>query len=74
MLLETPEMRLLYIKQRQAELMSAAASDRPVPSRQRRQGRNAGFIGLRIRLGSLLIAIGRTLCDEDALRRDAAHS
>jgi hypothetical protein len=63
---ELTELRLADIKRRQAEFAAEAASIRLVDRRRRDAG--AGFSGLRIRLGSLLIVIGRTLCEEDALK------
>jgi hypothetical protein len=71
---ETPEQQLLYIRQQQAAGLRMAATDRSGPERRGKTRHGAGFTGLRIRLGTLLIVVGRTLCDEEALRHDAAHS
>jgi hypothetical protein len=69
---DTPEQRLDYIKRRQAELIAEAAASRSVARRTAHHDHR--FTGLRIRFGSLLIMIGRTLCEEDALRHDPARS
>jgi hypothetical protein len=67
-----PEQRLDYIKRRQAELIAQAAAGRLIARRTAHHDHR--FTGLRIRLGGILIMIGRTLCEEDALRHDPAHS
>lgn len=73
---EMPDQQLEYINRRHAELISEAASDhfagRPAPNRSVHGER--GFTGLHFHLGTLLIVIGRTLCDDEPLRHDAAHS
>jgi hypothetical protein len=62
---EMPEHRLLYINQHRCNLIAEAADNRLVT---RRTAQNAAhFTGLRIRLGSLLIAIGRTVCEDEVL-------
>ena len=72
---EVPEQRLMYIKQRQREAIAEAAANRSAPSRRAHLPvRGDRFVGLHIRLGSYLIAIGRTLCEEDALGRTPARS
>ena len=72
---ETPEQRLMYIKQRQREALAEAAANRSRVSRKvHLPTREDRFVGLRIRLGSYLIAIGRTLCEEDAIGRHPAQS
>jgi hypothetical protein len=65
---DQPEQRLAYIKQQHSERIARAAADRsaallPRHSRPR-------FVGLHVRLGDLLIVVGRTLCDEDGLSLD----
>lgn len=68
---DTPEQRLTAINRRNSALIAEAASDR-LAGRATRDRR--GFTGLHFRLGTLLIVIGRTLCEEDVLRHDPAHS
>ncbi|MFI5258103.1 MAG: hypothetical protein ACHQ01_00615 [Candidatus Limnocylindrales bacterium] len=68
---DTPEQRLDTINQRNSDLIAEAASTR-LARRAARDRR--GFTGLRVRLGTLLIVVGRTLCEEDVLRHDPAHS
>jgi hypothetical protein len=68
---ELPEQRLAYIHQRQAELIAEAASNRLAP---RRKAAVRNFSGIHLQFGDLLIVIGRTLCEDEALRRDAARS
>ena len=54
---DIPEQRLMIVKQRQAELRAEAASARRIaPDRS--------FSGLRLRVGSLIIVVGRTLSDD----------
>jgi hypothetical protein len=69
---DMPEQRLDYVKWRQGELISEAAASRLIARRTAHRGHN--FAGLRIRLGSVLIMIGRTLCGEGAVGHDPAHS
>lgn len=69
---DMPDQRLDYIKRRQTELMAQAAAGRLIA--RGTAHRDHRFTGLRIRFGSLLIMIGRTLCEEDALRHDPARS
>jgi hypothetical protein len=61
---EMPEQRLTYVRQRQSELIAEAAADR---SGGRPTHSEHGFTGLHLRLGRLLIVIGRSLYEEDAL-------
>jgi hypothetical protein len=68
---ETPEQRLLYISQQHTDLPTAGADS---AGTSKHNHSHAGFTGLRIRLGTLLIVVGRTLCEDEALRHDAAHS
>ena len=63
---EPTELRLTAIKRRQADLAAEAAASRLVA--RRRVDAGAGFSGLRLRLGSVLIVVGRKLCEEDALK------
>lgn len=68
---QTPDQRLAYIKQKQSALIAEAASDRLVA---RKKARDRGFTGLRLQIGALFIVIGRTICEDEVLRRNAAHS
>jgi len=69
---QMPDQQLNYIKRRQAELIAEAAASRSAA--RRTDHHDHRFTGLRIRFGGLLIMIGRTLCEEDALRHDPARS
>ena len=71
---ESPEQRLMLIRQRQCELMTDAADEKSSRARRRVRDRIAGFSGLQIHVGTILIAVGRTLCEEDALRHHSVHS
>ena len=71
---EDPEQRLSFIRQRQSEFMTDAADDRSGRPQRHAGNRIAGFSGLQIHLGGLLIAVGRTLREEDALRHHSVHS
>lgn len=62
---ETPEQRLMYVTKRQLDLIAESAANRRPPSRATKAGHRR--TALQLRLGALLIAIGRALCDEDAL-------
>lgn len=65
---DMPEHRLTYIQQRQSGLISEAAANRSAA--RRTTGGERRFTGLHLRVGTLLIVIGRTLCEEDALSPD----
>ena len=56
---DTPEHRLMIIEQRHAELAHEAAA-----ARMARRTRGRDFSGLRIRVGSLIIVVGRTFGDD----------
>ena len=56
---DTPEHRLMIIEQRHAELAREAAA-----ARMARRTRGRDFSGLRIRVGSLIIVVGRTFGDD----------
>ncbi len=62
---DNPEQKLGEIKRRQAELAAEAAANRLATRRDRTR---SDFQGLRIRLGSILIVVGRTLCEDEALQ------
>jgi len=57
---DSPEQRLMIVKQRQAELRAEAAANRSA----RRVAPDRSFSGLRLRVGSLIIVVGRTLSDD----------
>lgn len=71
MLPDMPEGRLATINQRNSTLIAEAASAR-LAARQVRD--RSGFTGLRLRLGTFLIVVGRTLCEDEVLRHDPARS
>ncbi|HEX7490418.1 MAG TPA: hypothetical protein VF337_01800 [Candidatus Limnocylindrales bacterium] len=71
---ETPQQQLMYINQQHSDSISMADGSRLFRMRRRAVEAGESFVGLRIHLGALLIVVGRTLCDEDALRHNAAHS
>ena len=54
---ETPEQRLMYIKQRQSELAAEAGDRRSVGRRPSDDARR--FTGLRIQFGRVLIMVGQ---------------
>ena len=47
----------------------------PMPDQQSRRNslESLRFTGLRLRFGTFLIVVGRTLCDDDVLAVRAAH-
>jgi hypothetical protein len=71
---EAPEQRLNFIRQRQGEMMADAADDKSGRPQRQVGNRIAGFSGLQIHLGTILIAVGHTLREEDALRHHSVHS
>jgi hypothetical protein len=73
---EMPDQQLEYINQRNAELIAEAASDRIAHRSSTRETVHGerGFTGLHLHLGTLMIVIGRSLCEEDVLRHHTAHS
>jgi hypothetical protein len=71
---ETPEQRLTFIEQQHSAERSAMVADYQTRARDRSYRRGPASVRLRIRLGIFFIVVGRTLCGEDALRHDAAHS
>ena len=73
---EMPDQQLEYINQRNAELIAEAASariDHRSSTCETVHGER-GFTGLHLHLGTLMIVIGRSLCEEDVLRHRTAHS
>jgi hypothetical protein len=57
---ETPEQRLQRVNDLQARSRAEAAADRMARSRRR----DRDFSGIRVHLGSFIIVVGRSLCDE----------
>ena len=57
---ETPELRLQRVNDLQARSRAEAAADRMARARRR----DSDFSGIRVRLGSFVIVVGRTLCEE----------
>jgi hypothetical protein len=72
MLNQFPDQRLEYINRRHSDQMAQAAAERRAGHRTVHGERS--FSGLHIHFGTLMIVIGRSLREEDALRHDAAHS
>ncbi len=68
---DTTEHRLTAVNQQNSALLAEAASARLGARRTRDR---QGFTGLRLRLGTFLIVVGRTICEEDVLRHDPARS
>ncbi|MGA3056813.1 MAG: hypothetical protein ABSE70_02060 [Candidatus Limnocylindrales bacterium] len=68
---DTPEQRFEYIAQRHAELRAEAAANRAC--RKRAGSGTYRIRGLHFQVGTLLIVVGRRLCDEDRHLLDAAH-
>jgi hypothetical protein len=68
---DTAEHRLTTVNQQNSALIDEAASTRLAAARTRD---HPGFTGLRLRLGTFLIVVGSTLCEDDVLRHDPAHS
>ena len=67
-----PDQTMLYIGQRQATLRAEASNERLV----RRSGARSHTYrvnGRMLQIGSLLIVVGRRLCDEDARVLHPAH-
>jgi hypothetical protein len=68
---DTPEQRRTYIAQRHAELRAEAAAYRAGP---RRAGSGTYRIrGLHLKIGALLIVVGRSLCEEERNLLDPAR-
>lgn len=68
----SPENRLTYANQRQAEFRAEAAADRAA----KRVGASPGTYrvrGLKLQFGALLIVVGRSLCDEDRHQPEPAR-
>ena len=68
MLGDLPEQRLSYIKRQQSDRVAEAAANRLAAGQSSQRRRR--FVGLHIRLGDLLIVVGRTLCDEEGFGLD----
>jgi len=67
---QDPELRLQLALRRQAELRSEA--DRRPRTRITRIGHHR-FTGLHLHLGGFIVAVGRTLCEEEAPRTRPLH-
>jgi hypothetical protein len=68
---QMPDQQLTDINIRHANLIEEAASDR-IASRSDTPDRSH-FIGFRVRVGALLIVVGRSLCEDEALANHPAH-
>ena len=68
---QMPDQQLTDINLRHASHIEEAASDR-FASRKQTPDR-AHFTGLRVRVGVLLIVVGRSLCEDEALANHPAH-
>ena len=66
-----PEHQYTYIKQQQTRSIAEAAADHMASRRD--SSESLRFTGLRLRFGTFLIVVGRTLCDDDVLAVRAAH-
>jgi len=67
-----PDQQLADINRQHACLIEEAASNR-IASLRETGGRRENFTGLRLQLGSLLIVVGRSVCEDDGLIRHPAH-
>lgn len=68
---QMPDQQLIDINLRHATLIQEAETNR-IASRRDTQSR-AHFTGLRVRVGALLIVVGRSLCEDEALANHPAH-
>jgi hypothetical protein len=68
---EMPDQQLNDINLRHATLIEEAASDRFASRRQTTE--KAHFTRLRVRVGALLIVVGCSLCEDEALANHSAH-
>ena len=68
---QMPDQQLIDINLRHANLIEEAAPDRFASSKQTPD--RTHFTGLRVRVGALLIVVGRSLCDDEALANHPAH-
>jgi len=66
-----PEQQYTYIKQQQFRSIAEAAEDHMAS--RRNSAESLRFTGLRLRFGTFLIVVGRTLCEDDVLAIQAAH-
>ncbi len=69
MFLDSPDVRLSLVNLRNAELIAESASARLATARQKRRN----FSGFRLRIGTFLIVVGRTLCEDEVLYGRPAH-
>jgi hypothetical protein len=68
---QMPDQQLTDINLRHANLIQEAASDRIASGKHTTD--RAHFTGLRVRVGALLIVVGRSLCEDEALANHPAH-
>jgi hypothetical protein len=68
---QMPDQQLTDINMRHAALIEEAASDRSAAQRQTTE--KAHSTGLRVRVGTLLIVVGRSLCEDESLANHPAH-
>ena len=68
---DTPEQRSMYIAQRHAELRAEAAAYRA--GRKRAGSGTYRIRGLHLKIGALLIVVGRSLCEEERNLLDPAR-
>lgn len=68
---DTPEQRSMYIAQRHAELRAEAAAYRM--SRKTAGSGTYRIRGLHLRVGTFLIVVGRSLCEEERNVLDPAR-
>ena len=66
-----PDQQLAYIKRRNSTLVDEAMADRLASRRRDESGLR--FTGLRLRLGTFLIVVGRTLCEDEVLASNPAN-
>jgi hypothetical protein len=66
-----PDMQYTYIKQQQSRSIAEAAADHMAS--RRHAAESLRFTGLRLRFGTFLIVVGRTLCEDDVLAVRPSH-
>lgn len=74
MLYQPPEETLLMVRLRQAEIRKDVAETRRNRRNQSQQGSIGPVSGLQLRLGRLLIIVGRTLREEESPCPDLLRS
>ena len=68
---QMPDQQYTYIKQQQSRSIAEAAADHMAS--RRNSNESLRFTGLRLRFGTFLIVVGRTLCEDEVLAGRAAH-